>query len=76
MKKLRNHTLVEFAAELAKKTPVPGGGSVAALSGALAAGLLAMVANYSVGRKIPAQDIAHYRKFSRAAKRFGIFFWP
>ena len=57
MKKFKNHTLVEYLAELAKKAPVPGGGSVAALTAALAAGLISMVANYSVGRKIPLRDV-------------------
>ncbi|NQT90404.1 MAG: cyclodeaminase/cyclohydrolase family protein [Candidatus Omnitrophica bacterium] len=37
--------------KLAAKTPVPGGGSVAALLGALGCGLLSMVANYTVSGK-------------------------
>ncbi|MGC9364311.1 MAG: glutamate formimidoyltransferase [Fidelibacterota bacterium] len=40
-----------FADELSADSPAPGGGSVAALSGALAAGLTAMVANLTHGKK-------------------------
>jgi formiminotetrahydrofolate cyclodeaminase len=43
--------LREFIQELASKKPAPGGGSVAALAGALAASLCAMVGNLTVGRK-------------------------
>lgn len=41
----------EFLDRLAAKTPTPGGGSVAALTGALAAGLGCMVAGYTVGKQ-------------------------
>jgi glutamate formiminotransferase/formiminotetrahydrofolate cyclodeaminase len=44
-------TLREFADELSMDSPAPGGGSVAALCGALSAALAAMVANLTVGRK-------------------------
>lgn len=37
----------DFATEVSRDTPAPGGGSVAALAGALGAGLAAMVANLS-----------------------------
>ena len=36
---------------LSAREPTPGGGSVAALVGALAAGLGVMVANFTLGRK-------------------------
>ncbi len=44
-------TLREFANELSTDSPAPGGGSVAALCGALSAALSAMVANLTVGKK-------------------------
>ena len=49
MKKYKNHTLCEYLDVLSKKTPVPGGGSAAALTGATGAALVSMVANYSKG---------------------------
>ena len=50
MKKFKDCTLQEYLDCLSKKEPVPGGGSVAALTAALAAGLISMVANYSIGK--------------------------
>ena len=44
---LQELTIEEFLEELAARKPTPGGGSVAALSGALAAGLVCMAANFS-----------------------------
>jgi len=44
-------TLRAFANELSMDSPAPGGGSVAALCGALSAALSAMVANLTVGKK-------------------------
>jgi len=49
--KLSQYSCVEFANKLASKEPVPGGGGVAALAGALGAALASMVANYSIGKK-------------------------
>ena len=44
-------TLQQFIDKVISNDPVPGGGSVSALNGALAASLSAMVANLTVGRK-------------------------
>jgi len=41
----------DFSAQLAAKQPTPGGGSAAALVGALGAGLVSMVCRYTVGRE-------------------------
>ena len=48
---LRKMTLVDFADELSSDSAAPGGGSVAALCGALSAALSSMVANLTFGKK-------------------------
>ena len=48
---LRKMTLCDFADELSTDSPAPGGGSVAALSGAMSASLAVMVANLTHGKK-------------------------
>lgn len=48
---LNNLTVRQFVDELSTDSPAPGGGSAAALSGSIAAGLVAMVANLTVGKK-------------------------
>ncbi len=48
---LRNLTVADFAAITASDAPAPGGGSVSALAGTLAAALVEMVARLTVGRE-------------------------
>ena len=48
-------TIHDFLNATAAKQPTPGGGSVTALCGALAAAIGEMVLNYSVGKKDLAQ---------------------
>lgn len=48
---LRWQTVTDFAKLAASDAPFPGGGGVAALTGALAAALCSMVCNLTVGRK-------------------------
>lgn len=48
---LASSTLTSFLSELASSSPAPGGGSVAALSGALAAALDSMVCQLTIGKK-------------------------
>jgi len=50
-KSLVSLTLRQFANELSMDSPTPGGGSTAALCGALSAALSSMVANLTVGKK-------------------------
>ncbi|NLI45506.1 MAG: glutamate formimidoyltransferase [Acidobacteria bacterium] len=49
--RLQRMNLREFANELSSDSPAPGGGSVAALAGSLAAALAAMVSNLTAGKK-------------------------
>jgi formiminotetrahydrofolate cyclodeaminase len=48
---MKNMTINEFAKIVASDSPVPGGGSIAALCGALSAALSEMVANLTVTKK-------------------------
>ncbi len=48
---LTEKSVATFLDELASSAPAPGGGSVAALSGALGAALVSMVCNLTVGKK-------------------------
>lgn len=48
---LGDKTLKVFLEETASKAPVPGGGSIAAMSAATAAALTEMVANLTIGKK-------------------------
>lgn len=52
---LQQLTIEEFLEELAARKPTPGGGSVAALSGALAAGLVCMAAEFSGNKDVSGQ---------------------
>jgi len=48
---LTDLTLTEFLEKTASNSPVPGGGSIAALSAAIAASLSEMVAHLTIGKK-------------------------
>lgn len=48
---LADLTIKGFLAETAGNTPVPGGGSISALSGAIASALTEMVSNLTIGKK-------------------------
>jgi formiminotetrahydrofolate cyclodeaminase len=48
---LTEKTVSQFLDELASSSPAPGGGSVAALAGAMGAALASMVCNLTIGKK-------------------------
>ena len=62
-----NKTLKEYLEQLSRKESVPGGGSAAALTAALGAGLVSMVTAYSIGRK--ANTRAMDRQLNRILKQ-------
>ena len=45
-----DHTLAQYLEKLSVREPVPGGGSAAAVSGAMGAALIAMSSRYSLGK--------------------------
>lgn len=47
----KDNTLVQYIEELASRTPTPGGGSAAALTGCLGAALISMAANFTTGER-------------------------
>lgn len=59
--------IIDFLRAAAGKQPTPGGGSVAALAGALASSMGEMVLNYSIGKKDLA---AHDAKLTLLLKEF------
>jgi len=62
---LLKFNLREFANELSVDSPAPGGGSTAALCGALSASLCSMVSNLTVGKK-------EYEKVQKDVKDFAV----
>lgn len=56
MKCLTDLKVSEFLSETASEAPAPGGGSVAALTGALSAALVSMVANLTKGEKFASAE--------------------
>lgn len=67
-------TLIAFLDELASSSPAPGGGSVAALAGALGAALTAMVCNLTIGKKKYAAVEGEMKKIlAQAEEMRGLF---
>jgi methenyltetrahydrofolate cyclohydrolase len=60
----------DFAARLASSDPVPGGGSAAAVGGTLAAALVRMVVELSIGRPAHAAHEDSLREIGLAASSF------
>ncbi len=48
---IKDQRIKQFLDDLASKKPVPGGGSASAVAGAIAASLVAMVANLTIGKE-------------------------
>lgn len=49
--KIKDQKIERFLEELASRSPTPGGGAVAALTGAMAASLVEMVCNLTIGKR-------------------------
>jgi glutamate formiminotransferase/formiminotetrahydrofolate cyclodeaminase len=71
MQGAEGQSLSGFVASVASSTPTPGGGSVAAHTGALAAALVQMVAGLTVGRKKYADVDAEMRDVAQRAAAAG-----
>lgn len=67
--KLVDLTVKGFVEEVASSSPAPGGGSVGAASGALAAGLLEMVCNLTIGRPKFAETEEEMQEIARRGKQ-------
>jgi len=66
-----HNTIAEFLDGTAARQPAPGGGSVAALVGALSAAIGEMVLNYSIGKKglEPHQDSLNLHKNRKSTRK-------
>ena len=64
---LKDLTIKEYFEKTASGEPVPGGGSIAALSAAAAASLSEMVANLTIGKKGYESVDAEMKKIAEAA---------
>ena len=62
-------SLDEFMGDVAAASPSPGGGTVAAVAGAMAAALAAMVARLTIGRKKYAEVDAEFHGLLESAER-------
>lgn len=71
---LTKKTVSAFLDELASSSPAPGGGSVAALSGALGAALTTMVCNLTIGKKKYAEVEAEMKTVREAAENLRMKF--
>ena len=65
---MRELTINEFNSALASSSPVPGGGGVSALVGALGAGLGVMVGALTIGKKKYAETESEMREITAEAK--------
>ena len=68
-KALVGRTVVDFTDEVSRDSPAPGGGSVAALAGALGAALASMVANLTYGKEGSEANDAELARIAEEAQR-------
>lgn len=66
---IANMSCAQFAADLAAKRSVPGGGAAAAFAGALAAALASMVGNFTVGKERYAEHEADLQRLLAESER-------
>lgn len=66
---LTDLTVKDFLNKVAGSDPVPGGGSIAALNGALASALATMVANLTIGKKKYAEVQEDMQAIAQEAER-------
>jgi glutamate formiminotransferase/formiminotetrahydrofolate cyclodeaminase len=66
-KLLRDMRIVDFTDELSSDSPAPGGGSIAALCGSIAASLASMVAALTCGKKKKMPDV--YDEMAQLAEK-------
>lgn len=67
---LASLSIAEYLTQLGGKTPTPGGGAVAAMTGATAAALARMVVSYSLGKKNLAEHQPALHNADAALRRF------
>ena len=65
-----NYTIKKYLEKLSAKTPVPGGGSAAALTAALGAALISMVAHYSLGKGKPPAIEKRIKNILKLSEKF------
>ncbi len=66
---IKDQKIKDFLEDLASKKPVPGGGSTSAVAGAMAASLVAMVANLTVGKERYAEVEEDFEQILGKAER-------
>lgn len=71
---LINMSITDFTDELASNSPAPGGGSIAALTGALASALASMVGNLTVGKSKYKKVNEEMKELSYKAQQLKEFF--
>jgi glutamate formiminotransferase/formiminotetrahydrofolate cyclodeaminase len=73
-RELINMSITDFVDELASNSPAPGGGSIAALTGALSSSLVSMVGNLTVGKPKYKEVSEEMKELSFKAQQLKEFF--